>query len=98
MRRLRHLQQWLTGPGRPLTVAEFVPETHPLRQGADTVPWLALVAAVERNFAQGFPTLTACGRVPVATRVVWALALLKQERHCAAEQIGSQLRTDLAVR
>ena len=97
MRLLRHLQHWLTGQGRPLAVAEFVPEIHPLRQWADTFPWTALVAAVERNFAQRFPTPTARGRVPVATRVLLALELLKHELHCSDEQICSQLRTDLAV-
>jgi len=55
MRLLRHLQHWLTGAGRALVVADFVPETHPLRQWADTFPWTALIAAVERNFAQRFP-------------------------------------------
>jgi transposase len=94
---LRHLQHWLTGPGHPLVVAEFVPETHPLRQWADTFPWAALVAVVDRNFAQRFPTPTARGRAPVATRVLLALELLKHELHCSDEQICSQLRTDLAV-
>ena len=79
-------------------MADFVPETHPLRQWAETFPWVALVAAVARNFAQRFPTPTARGRAPVATRGLLALALLKHELHCADEQIGSQLRTDLAVR
>ncbi|MEK7214903.1 MAG: transposase, partial [Chloroflexota bacterium] len=68
-----------------------------LRQWAETFPWAALVAAVERNFAQRFPTPTARGRAPVATRVLLALELLKQELHCSDEQICSQLRTDLAV-
>jgi hypothetical protein len=97
MRLLRRLQHWLTGPGRPLVVAEFVPETHPLRQWADTFPWGALVAAAERNFTQRFPTPTARGRAPVATRVLLALELLKHELHCSDDQICSQLRTDLAV-
>jgi Transposase domain (DUF772) len=97
MRLLRHLQHWLTGPGRPLAVADFVPETHPLRQWADTFPWAALVAAVERHFTQRFPPPTARGRAPVATRVLLALELLKHELHCSDEQICSQLRTDLAV-
>lgn len=97
MRLLRHLQHWLTGPGLPIAVAEFVPETHPLRQWADTFPWAALVAAVERNFMQRFPTPTARGRAAVSTRVLLALELLKHELHCADEQICSQLRTDLAV-
>jgi hypothetical protein len=72
MRILRHLQHWFSGPGRPLIVAGFVPETHPLRQWADRFPWAAVVAAVERNFTQRFPTPTARGRTPVATRVVLA--------------------------
>ncbi len=98
MRLLRHLQHWLTGQGFEIAVAEFVPETHPIRQWADTFPWTALVAAVERSFAQRFPTPTARGRVPVATRVLLALELLKHERHCSDGQICRQLRTDLAVR
>ena len=97
MRLLRQLQHWLTGPGRPLVVTDFVPESHPLRQWADTLPWAALVAAVERNFTQRFPTPTARGRAPVAPRVLLALELLKHELHCSDEQICSQLRTDLAV-
>jgi transposase-like protein DUF772 len=97
MRLLRQLQHWLTGTGRPVIVADFVPETHPVRQWADTFPWAALVAAVEQHVAQHFPTPTARGRAPVATRVLLALELLKHELHCSDEQICSQLRTDLAV-
>jgi hypothetical protein len=97
MRLLRHLQHWLTGRGLQIAVAEFVPESHPLRQWADTFPWSALVTAVERSFTQRLPTPTARGRVPVATRVLLALELLKHELHCSDEQICSQLRTDLAV-
>ena len=97
MRMLRHLQYWLRGGGPHIRVADFVPETHPLRQWADTFPWAALVAAVERSVAQRFPTPTARGRAPVATRVLLALELLKHELHCSDEQICSQLRTDLAV-
>src|SRR5882672_10815156 len=97
MRILRHLQHWLTGQGFHIAVADFVPETHPVRQWADPFPWAALVAAVDRSFAQRFPTPTARGRAPVATRVLLALELLKPELHCSDEQICSQLRTDLAV-
>jgi hypothetical protein len=39
---LRCLQHWLTGRGPCLQVADFVPETHPLRQWAETFPWAAL--------------------------------------------------------
>ena len=97
MRLLRQLQHWLTGTGRPVIVADFVPETHPVRQWADTFPWAALVAAVDRHVAQHFPTPTARGRAPVAPRVLVALEFLKQELHCSDEQICSPLRTDLAV-
>jgi Transposase domain (DUF772) len=68
-----------------------------VRQWADTFPWAAVVAAVDRHVAPHFPTPTARGRAPVATRVLLALELLKQELHCSDEQICSQLRTDLAV-
>jgi hypothetical protein len=70
MRILRHLQHWLTGPGFHIAVADFVPESPPGRQWADTFPWAALVGAVERSVAQRFPTPTARGRAPVATRVL----------------------------
>jgi hypothetical protein len=97
MRLLRHLQYWLTGGGPHIRIADFVPETHPVRQWADTFPGAALVAAVDRSVARRFPTPTARGRAPVARRVLLALELLKHELHCSDEQICSQLRTDLAV-
>jgi hypothetical protein len=97
MQLLRYLQHWLTGRGPCLSVAEFVPEMHPLRQWADTFPWAALVAAVDHSFAQRFPTPTKRGRPPVSTRVLLALELLKHELSCADEQICSRLRTDVAV-
>ncbi len=98
MRLLRHLQHWVTGQGLHIAVADFVPATHPVRQWANTFPWAALVAAVDRSCAHRFPTPTARGRAPGATRVWLALELLKPELHCADEQICSHLRTDLAVR
>src|SRR5262245_49885699 len=97
MQLLRSLQHWLTGRGPCLRVADFVPETHPIRQWAETLPWVALVAAVDRSFARRFPRLTTRGRPPIATRVVLALELLKHELACSDEQICSRLRTDLAV-
>jgi hypothetical protein len=78
-------------------VADFVPETPPLRRWTDTFPWAALVAAVDRSFAQRFPTPTRRGRPPVSTRVWLALELLKQELTCSDEQMCSRLRTDVAV-
>ena len=98
MRILRHLQYWLTGRGPHIRGADFVPDTHPVRQWADTFPWAALVAAVDRSVAQRFPPPPARGRAPVATRVLLALEFLKPELHCSDEQSCSQLRTDLAVR
>ena len=97
MKLLRYLQHWLTGRGPCLQVADFVPETHPIRQWAETLPWAALVAAVDHSFAQRFPKSTTRGRPPVSTRVLLAMELLKQELGCSDEQVCSRLRTDLAV-
>jgi hypothetical protein len=97
MKLFRYLQHWLTGRGPCLQVADFVPETHPIRQWAETFPWAALVAAVDRSFAQRFPKPTMRGRPPVSTRVLLALELLKHELACSDEQICSRVRTDLAV-
>ena len=94
---LRDLQHWLTGRGPCLQVADFVPDTHPLRQWADTFPWAAMVAAVDRSFAQRVPKPTTRGRPPVSTRVLLALELLKHELACSDEQMCNRLRTDLAV-
>ncbi|HEX9870334.1 MAG TPA: hypothetical protein VGC99_17410 [Candidatus Tectomicrobia bacterium] len=97
MQLLRYLQHWLTGRGPCLQVADFVPEMHPIRQWTDTCPWAALVAAVDRSFAQRFPKPTTRGRPPVSTRVLLALELLNQELACADAQLCSRLRTDVAV-
>jgi len=97
MQLFRYLQHWLTGRGPCLQVADFVPETHPIRQWADRFAWAALVAAVDRSFAQRFPQLTTRGRPPVATRVFLAVELLKHELGCSDEQLCSRWRTDLAV-
>jgi hypothetical protein len=94
---MRYLQHWLTGGGPCLQVADFVPETHPIRQWAETLPWAALVAAVDRSFAQRFPNRTKRGRPPVSTRVLLALELLKHELTCSDAQICRRLRTDVAV-
>jgi len=97
MKLFRYLQHWLSGRGPCLQVADFVPESQPIRQWAEMFPWAALVAAVDRSFAQRFPKLTTRGRPPISTRVVLALELLKHELGCPDEQICSRLRTDLAV-
>ena len=62
MRLVRYLQHWLSGTGPPLHVADFVPDTHPLRQWADTFPWATLVAAIEQSFAKRFPQRSPRGR------------------------------------
>jgi hypothetical protein len=97
MQRFRSLQHGLTGRGPCLQVADFVPETHPLRPWADTCPWAALVAALDRSFAQRFPRPSTRGRPPVSTRVLWALERLKHEWGCSDAQICSRWRTDWAV-
>jgi len=70
---VRSLQHWLSGTGAPLHVADFVPDTHPIRQWADTFPWAALVAAIEQSFAQRVPQRSPRGRRPVPIRVLLAL-------------------------
>jgi len=55
MRLVRYLQQWLSGRGSPLQVTDFVPESQPLRQWADTCPWVALVSASEQSFSKRLP-------------------------------------------
>jgi hypothetical protein len=97
MRLFRHLQQWLSGPGTPLQVIDFVPKTHPIRQWADTFPWVALVSAIEQRFDQRFPKPSRRGRRPVPIRVLLALELLKHALGAADEDICHRLRTDFAV-
>jgi len=97
MRLLRHLQHWLTGHGTRLQVADFVPVMHPIRQWADTFPWAALVAAIDRSFTQRFPTHSNRGRPSVSPRVLLALELLKHEVGASDEAICHRLRTDFAV-
>ena len=97
MRLFRHLQHWLSGNGQCLRVADFVPLLHPIRPWADTFPWAALVAAIERSCAQRFPHPTHRGRPGGSTRVLLALELLKHALACADEAICHRVRTDFAV-
>ena len=97
MRLFRHLQHWLTGHGTRLQVADFVPLLHPIRQWADTFPWAALVAAIERSVAQRFPKDSPRGRPPVSPRVLLALEVLKHEVGASDEALCARLRTDFAV-
>ena len=97
MRVVRYLQHWLSGPGAPLQVANFVPVMPPIRQWADTFPWMALVSAIEQSFAKRFPKTTARGRRPVPIRTLLALELLKHALGASDEDICHRLRTDFAV-
>lgn len=73
MRLIHYLQQWLRGTGPRLQVADFVPDTHPIRQWADAFPWAALVTAIEPSVTTRFPKRSPCGRAPMPLRVLWAL-------------------------
>ena len=97
MRLVRYLRHWLSGTGVPLHVADFVPDTQPIRPWADTFPWAALVAAIEHSLAQRFPPRSPRGRRPVPIRVLLALELLKHERGGSDEDLCHRLRTDCAV-
>ena len=94
----RYLQHWFTGRGFSLQTTEFVPETHPIRQWADTFPWDAMVHAVEQSLSQRFPKKRPTGgRPPVSPRVLLALELLKHELGESDEDVCQRLRTDVAV-
>jgi hypothetical protein len=41
-----YLRHWLSGAGTRLQVIDFVPESDPIRQWADTFPWEPLVDAM----------------------------------------------------
>ena len=97
MRLVHYLQHWLGGAGPRLHVADFVPDTHPLRQWTDAFPWAALVTAVEHSFATRFPKRSPRGRAPIPSRVLLALELLKHEVGASDEDICHRLRTDFAV-
>jgi hypothetical protein len=97
MRLFRHLQHWLGGSGPHLQVANAVPRSHAMRPWADTLPWAALVKAVEHSFARRFPPGSPCGRRPISTRVFLALELLKHAGGASDEEICERLRTDVAV-
>ena len=94
---VRYLQHWLSGTGTPLQVTEFVPQSDPIRQWADTFPWGALVDAIEQSFAQRFPKTSKRGRPPAPIRVLLALELLKHELGASDEDICRRFRTDFAV-
>jgi hypothetical protein len=97
MRFVHYLQYWLGGTGAHLQVTDFVPVMHPIRQWADTLPWAALVRAIEQSFDRRFPKQSPRGRRPVPIRVLFALELLKHERGASDEDICHRLRTDFAV-
>jgi hypothetical protein len=95
---LHHLQHWFMGRGPHLQTTEFVPETHPIRQWADTFPWDAMVHAVEQSLSRRLPKKRPTGgRPPVSPRVLLALELLKHELGESDEDVCQRLRTDVAV-
>jgi hypothetical protein len=94
---VRYLQHWVRGTGAPLHVPDFVPQSDPIRQWADTFPWTALVDAIEQSFNNRFPKTSQRGRRPVPIRVLLALELLKHELGASDEEICHRLRTDFAV-
>ena len=73
---VRYLQHWLSGTGTVLQGTDFVPQSDPMRQWADTFPWDALVDTIEQRFAKRFPQTSTRGRRPVPIRVLLALELL----------------------
>jgi len=97
MRLVHVLQHWLSGTGTRLHVTDCVPESHPIRQWAETFPWAALVSAIEQSIQKRFPTTFHCGRRPVPIRVLLALELLKHELGASDEDICHRFRTDFAV-
>jgi hypothetical protein len=97
MRLVRSLQHWLSGTGARLQVTDFVPQTDPIRQWAETFPWATLVAAIEQSFEKRFPKKSERGRRPVPLRVLLALELLKHELGASDADICHRLRTDFAV-
>jgi hypothetical protein len=97
MHLLRHLQHWLGGTGPRILVADFVPDSHPIRLWADTFAWDALIAAIEQSFERRFPKKSAAARPRVQVRVLLALERLKHELTCSDEAICDRLRTDFAV-
>lgn len=91
------LQHWLSGTGTRLHVTDVVPESHPLRQWAETLPWAALVSAIAQSFQQRFPPTCHCGRRPVPIRVLLAVAWRTHDLGASDEDICHRLRTDVAV-
>ena len=94
---VRYLQHGLNGTGTPLQVTDFVPQSDPIRQWADTFPWDTLVHAMKQSFDQRFPQKSTRGRWPVPIRVLLALELLKHELGASDEDICHRFRTDFAV-
>ena len=86
------------GRGPQLLTTEFVPETHAIRQWADTFPWDALVKPWSKALRGAFPkSASMVAAPPVSPRVLLALELLKHELGASDEDICQRLRTDVAV-
>lgn len=70
MRLVHVLQQWLRGTGTRRPVTDVVPASQPLRPGAETLPWAALVSALAPSLHKRCPPTCPCGRRPVPLRVL----------------------------
>lgn len=97
MRLVHFLQHGLSGTGTRLHGTDFVPASHPLRQWAESVPWAALVRAIEPSVHKRFPTPCHGGRRPVPIRVLCALEVLKPALGASDAEICPRVRTDGAV-
>ena len=87
----------MSGIGPCLHVADFVPDSHPIRPWADPLPWAARVAAIAHRVAPRFPKRSLRGRAPVPLRVLLALEWLQHEVGASDEAICHRVRTDVAV-
>jgi transposase-like protein DUF772 len=94
---VRYLPHWLGGTGASRQVTDFVPVMPPIRPWADTLPWAALVSAIEQSCDTRLPKHAPRGRRPVPIRVLFALELLKHALGASDEDICHRLRTDVAV-
>ena len=73
-------------------------ETHPIRRMGDMFPWAALIAAVDRSFAQRFPKPTTPGSVHrLDAGVVVRRSCRNTSRPVPDEHICGRVRSDLAV-
>ena len=71
MRLVHSLQHWLRGTEARLHVADFVPDTHPLRQWADTFPWAAWWPLLSTVLTPAFPHAPRVDEPPFRSECCW---------------------------